>query len=497
MSDKLIDDMKRTMQSRRITLRKVLWYIFFGLIAVVFIFFGANNQNMGSSGHAAIVNNSIVTLAELEREQRRVEAMYRQFLGPNMDLGSQRQMLMQEAIQSLVSQRLVSQAAQKAGFLVSDQEVINYIIKDYPAFQVNGVFQRGLYYDTLKSNRISPVEFEAFIRSSIEGQRSRMAFETASLPNVLEKEKQKTLKETQVVLSYVKINPRDLEKTVKVSISEIQTALANPEFVKRAEDEFKATKNKYDQAEQVRAQHILIKATPGDAASDKKALEKIKDLQKDLKSTDFGSLAEKHSEDPGSKTKKGDLGYFGKGQMVPEFEAKAFSMKPGEISEPVKTQFGYHLIKLTDKKAGLSAQFVDHKNEVAQVLLARDQVNKLRLQTQDVFAKGEEKDWMNSLGVTWKDSAPFDLASENVPDLSPKVLEVMDQILKPGSKPLVVVDNDTTYIVKLKETKKVPSPAESLLNMESQTRARELFSSWLEQYRESVKVEINPEILKR
>ncbi|MFN9068181.1 MAG: SurA N-terminal domain-containing protein, partial [Bdellovibrionales bacterium] len=483
MSENLIDKMKKTMHSRQITFRKVLWYIFFGLIAVVFVFFGANNQNMGSPGHAAIVNNSIVTLAELEREQRRVEAMYRQFLGPNMDFSSQRQMLVQEAIQSLVNQRLVSQAAQKAGFHVSDQEVINFIIKDYPAFQVNGVFQRALYYDTLKENRISPVEFESFIRASIEGQRSRMAFETASLPNVLEKEKQKALKETQVVLNYVKISPRELESTLKVTISEIESALAQPAFLKRAEDEFKATKNKFDQPEQARAQHILIKSEAGDVESDKKALEKIQKIKLDLKSNDFGSLAEKHSEDPGSKSKKGDLGYFGKGQMVPEFEAKVFSMKPGEVSEPVKTQFGYHLIKLTEIKPGMSAQFADHKNTVAQTLLARDQVTKLRAQAQDVFSKGEEKSWLSALGLSWKDTPPFDLSADNVPELSPKVLEVMDKVLKPGAPPQIVQDSDITYIVKLKETKKSPAPAASSFDMESQARARELFSSWLDQYR--------------
>jgi peptidyl-prolyl cis-trans isomerase D len=497
MSEKLIDTMQRTMHSRRITFRKVLWYVLFGLIAVVFVFFGFANQNMGSSGHAAIVNNSIVTLAELEREQRRVEAMYKQFLGPNMDFSPQRQMLVQEAIQSLVSQRLVSQAAQKAGFLVSDQEVINYIIKDYPAFQVNGVFQRGLYYDTLKSNRISPVEFEAFIRSSIEGQRSRIAFEAASIPNSLENEKQKTLKETQVVLSYVKISPKELEQSMKVTLAEIDAALSKPDFLKRAEDEFIATKNKFDQPEQVRAQHILIKSNPGDAESDKKALEKILKVQQELKTNEFGVLANKLSEDPGSKTKKGDLGFFSKGQMVPEFEAKVFSMKPGEVSDPVKTQFGYHLIKLNEIKAGAAAQFADHKNSVAQTLLARDQIAKLRSQAQDVFAKGEEKAWMSSLGVSWQDTQAFDLASDAVPEISPKVIDVMDKILKPGAQPQWVQDNEITYIVKLKETKKAPAPASSLLGMESQARARELFSSWLDKYRESVKVEINPEIMKR
>lgn len=94
--------------------------------------------------------------------------------------------------------------------------------------------------------------------------------------------------------------------------------------------------------EEVKVSHILVK-------TDAEALDVIKKLKG---GADFGKLAMEVSQDPGSAKKGGDLGYFGKGKMIPEFERAAFKLKQGELSEPVKTNFGYHIIKLTGRKSG-------------------------------------------------------------------------------------------------------------------------------------------------
>ena len=99
--------------------------------------------------------------------------------------------------------------------------------------------------------------------------------------------------------------------------------------------------------EQVHASHILI-STPG--RSEEEALALIQSLQENVTQSNFADYAEKYSEDPGSRQQGGDLGWFKKGQMVPEFEQAAFALQPGQISEPVKTQFGYHLIYLIEKR---------------------------------------------------------------------------------------------------------------------------------------------------
>ncbi len=128
-------------------------------------------------------------------------------------------------------------------------------------------------------------------------------------------------------------------------------------------------KDKFRREESVRASHILVaadqKASPEEK---KKAKEKAEALLKQLKGgADFAELAKKESSCP-SSAQGGDLGFFGKGQMVPEFEKAAFSLKPGEVSDVVETQFGYHIIKLAEKKDAETVPFEEAKERIVQFL---------------------------------------------------------------------------------------------------------------------------------
>lgn len=118
---------------------------------------------------------------------------------------------------------------------------------------------------------------------------------------------------------------------------------------------FEENKEMLDQPEQVEASHILVELK--DEAIIKEVAQKLKD------GGDFAELAKEYSID-GSSESGGELGLFGRGQMVPEFEEKVFSMKVGDISEPVKSEFGYHIIHLTDKKEAKKAVLEDHKEEI-------------------------------------------------------------------------------------------------------------------------------------
>jgi peptidyl-prolyl cis-trans isomerase C len=123
------------------------------------------------------------------------------------------------------------------------------------------------------------------------------------------------------------------------------------------------------QPEQVRASHILIKVDADATEAQKtEARKKITAIQQKLKKgEDFASLAENYSEDTTSK-KGGDLGYFGRGQMVEPFEEAAFSLKPNEISDIVETQYGYHLIKVVDKKPEAKLTYAEVKDRLDQYL---------------------------------------------------------------------------------------------------------------------------------
>jgi foldase protein PrsA len=121
---------------------------------------------------------------------------------------------------------------------------------------------------------------------------------------------------------------------------------------------FEANKDSFAQEEQVQASHILVE----DEETAKEVKSKLDD------GGDFAELAKEYSTDTSNAEAGGELGFFAKGEMVTEFDDKAFAMKKGEISEPVKTEFGYHIIKVTDKKDAKEAVLDDHKEEIKDIL---------------------------------------------------------------------------------------------------------------------------------
>src|SRR5262249_51052512 len=144
------------------------------------------------------------------------------------------------------------------------------------------------------------------------------------------------------------------------------------EDIKRS---YEDNQQQYSTPEQVRASHILLKTEGKDDAAVKKQAEDL--LAKAKGGADFAKLATEFSEDEGSKTKGGDLDFFGKGAMVPEFDKVAFELKPGQINDTVvKSQFGYHIIKVTDKKAATQRTLAEVKAQI------EDQLKWERAQTE-------------------------------------------------------------------------------------------------------------------
>ncbi|CAK7026621.1 foldase [Tissierella sp. P1] len=122
---------------------------------------------------------------------------------------------------------------------------------------------------------------------------------------------------------------------------------------------FEQNKTSFDQKEEVRARHILVKTE-----------DQAKEIKEKISAgEDFAQLAKEHSTDEMTKESGGDLGFFGKGKMVKEFEEEAFGLGIGEISNPVKTDYGYHLIKVEEKKEAKEATLEEHKDEIKDILV--------------------------------------------------------------------------------------------------------------------------------
>ena len=136
------------------------------------------------------------------------------------------------------------------------------------------------------------------------------------------------------------------------------------------------------QEQEVHARHILIRAAPGDEKASKDAEDKINAIIARLKKgEDFAKVAAEVTEDPSGKANGGDLGYFAKEQMVPEFSDVAFKLEKGQMSEPVKTQFGWHVLKVEDKRVKPTPKFEEVKPQIEQYVTRKAQaelVTKLR-----------------------------------------------------------------------------------------------------------------------
>jgi len=174
---------------------------------------------------------------------------------------------------------------------------------------------------------------------------------------------QKALAERNLTLDQLKADARvDLliDKMVDAEVANV------PEATDAEARQFYTTNpDKFEQGEAVRASHILVMANEGaDEATKKAARSKIDGLLQRVRGgEDFGKLAREHSDD-GSKEQGGDLGFFGRGQMVPPFEQAAFALKPGDVSDVVTTQFGYHIIKVAEKKPASTVPYDEVKEQI-------------------------------------------------------------------------------------------------------------------------------------
>ncbi|MFW5781962.1 MAG: peptidylprolyl isomerase, partial [Candidatus Muiribacteriaceae bacterium] len=166
-----------------------------------------------------------------------------------------------------------------------------------------------------------------------------------------------------------------------------------------AQDYYNSHKEDYMQDEEVKASHILVKRKG-------EAKDIMSRILKDP--SEFGGLASEFSQDPGSKDRKGDLGWFQKGVMVPEFDKKVFSMNVGDISEPVKTNFGYHIIRLDDKKEKYQKSFEEVRKTIKEKLAEEKKWVKAEEKARDISEQINEGNSFELLATEYSDGASSD-----------------------------------------------------------------------------------------
>jgi peptidyl-prolyl cis-trans isomerase D len=348
------------------------------LIAVPFALFGidAYLKNAGSDAAVAKVAGSSVSVVEYRNAM--------QSLRNKMQSEGQKDLSLLDTPQArltvlnrLINTRLLNAEAQDSKFKISNEQLSEFVIT-LPEFQQNGKFSQEVYDKLLTQNQMTPSKFENMMRGELVTQQVRdgippLAFaikavedraiktelqqrevtiaeiksadfisqvkvDDAEVKAYYEKHKDKFQVQEQVKLEFVRFSANDLIMKMQVT----------DEDSKRFYNENAA---KFQGDEKRRASHILIGFGPGatpeaKAQAKKKAEEILAEVKKNP--AKFAELAKKNSQDPGSAEKGGDLGMFGRGAMVKAFEDAAYSMKPGQVSDLVQSEFGFHIIKLTE-----------------------------------------------------------------------------------------------------------------------------------------------------
>ena len=348
------------------------------LITVPFALFGidAYLKDAGAGASVAKVDGATISVQEYRNAMQSLRDRL-QKENPK-DVGAlDSPEVKQSVLDRLINTRLLNAEVVHSNFKVTNEQLAQFITS-LPEFQQGGKFSQEIYDKLLSQNQMTPSQFESKMRGELLLQQVRdgipgLAFTSSAVENaVLNVEHQ------QREVSVAEIKTSDFISQVKVDQSEVQAYYDKhkdkfkvPEQVKlefvmmsantlipkmqTTEDEAKKFYNenaaKFQGNEQRHASHILIgvsaAASPEAKAEAKKKAEQV--LAEVKKSpAKFAELAKKYSQDPGSAEKGGDLGTFARGSMVKPFEEAVFSMKPGDISGLVQSDFGYHIIKLTE-----------------------------------------------------------------------------------------------------------------------------------------------------
>jgi peptidyl-prolyl cis-trans isomerase D len=342
-------------------------------------FLRSSANGAGLTDAVASVDGNEITVNEFRRAYQRQLQQYRQAYGANMDERLLKQLgIDQRIVQQLIEEEASLAQAKKLGLGATDEEVRHRILA-IPAFQENGQFIGYDRYRQMLAMQEPPVresEFEEQVRRSITVEKLQAAVTNWITVSDTDAESEFKKRNEKVKVSVVSFPLDKFRDGVQASDEEVsrwfeekkndyripekrkvryatvdvqglrERSQVTPQDVQRY---YEDNEQQYKQPEQVRASHILLKTEGKDDAAVKKQAE---DLAKKAKAgADFAELAKKFSQDDSNASKGGDLDFFGRGAMVPEFDQVAFALQPGQVSDVVKTSFGYHVIKLTEKRA--------------------------------------------------------------------------------------------------------------------------------------------------
>jgi peptidyl-prolyl cis-trans isomerase D len=376
-----------------------------------------NPTGVGASSREVVAEVDGRPLTAGEFQQRYVAQVnaYRQQFGGSMNEQLLRQLgVDQQILAQMIDEEVAVVEAERQGIYVSDDELAQQIFA-IPGLQENGRFiGEARYEQLLRSQRppLTKAAFEERMRRGLIIDRLRTALTDWVSVSDKELEDEYRKRNEKVKLQIValtadafrgQVNVTDADVSAHFDAHKAEYRVGEQRAIKyllldRDQARQKVTVpaadiqryynnniQQYQQPEQIRASHILLKTEGKDEAAVRKTAEGI--LAQVKGGADFAALARKVSEDEGSKEQGGDLNYFSRGRMVPEFEDAAFKMNAGEISDLVKSQFGFHIIKVVDKKPGATRTLDEVRQQITDILQQQIADEQISTKAQQVAAR--------------------------------------------------------------------------------------------------------------
>ncbi|MBI2829337.1 MAG: peptidyl-prolyl cis-trans isomerase [Acidobacteria bacterium] len=340
----------------------------------------------------AEVEGRAVTAGQfLQRYNSQIQA-YRTTYGGNLSDQLLRQLgIDRQILQQMVDEQAALIEAARHGITVSDEELAQQIFA-IPGLQENGRFVGEQRYELILRSQVPPLTksvFEDNLRRSLIIDKLRAALTGWMTISDAKVEREFTLRNEKVKLQVVALTADRFRDRVTVTEADVASYFETHKAEYRVGEQRKVkvllldrdqahakivvppadvqrsyndNLSQYQTPEQIRASHILLNTAGKEEAA---VRERADDLLRQVRTgADFAALATKFSEDDGTKAAGGDLDYFSRGRMVPEFETAAFALEPGQISDLVRTQYGFHIIKVVDKKAAVTRAFDDVRGQI-------------------------------------------------------------------------------------------------------------------------------------
>ncbi|MCD8524136.1 MAG: SurA N-terminal domain-containing protein [Saccharospirillaceae bacterium] len=450
----------------------------------------------GGTPATATVGDQEITEADILRTVEQQKANLRRQFGDQYDENLFNEKFLREsALEQLIEQKVAVVQADKLGLYAASQAIDETIVT-IPAFQQEGRFDKEQFQNVLRMNGLSPLTFRASLAEDIKTNQARAAFVLSSVETPFSVQLSEALNNELRSFSFYEVNAKNLEAGIELSAEDIQLAYeANKDRYKTEEqvrvqyvqlnradiaakqdvtdDELQAAYIDYQSRELAKEQrsssHILIEVS--DDRSDSDALAMAKDIKSRLDNgEDFAALAKEFSDDIGTKNAGGNLGLNTKGSFVAEFEDALYALQPQQISSPVKTEFGYHIIRLDDivvpsvkalaemqdelsrevREGKAEAVYAEQMQELSNISFSAESIAdvakalNLKLQDTAFFSR------LNGEGIALNDSVRQVAFEENVM-LDKQISEVIE--LQDGALVLAVSEYKDASVKPLEEVK--------------------------------------------